>query len=255
MKSWVRTVSGLPFGCHSSPLIWKSPTSSFFLASTEIYRLAPGLKLTSFAVDVPELSVSVRMRGAFAGLAQSLKAIAELVQQFADLLTADLMAHLTQLLRQLPNALCRPTQKRLRVAASFRCDEQFEIIGEGPIDVRELLSTGPWSSDPLQLRRLLRWLECHPLELSNADANPLAQHARCRSDRRKASSSDCLRLGGEPKTCLALVHDRRQQRKLLRDLLHPRTVSQRHGSVVQSYRFHRVSSLSGSIIFGRRLTP
>ena len=124
------------------------------------------------------------------------------------------MAHLPQLLRQLAHALARPPQRRLRVAASFRCDEQFEIIGQGPIDVRELLSTGPWSSDPLQLRRLLRWLECHPLELSNADANPLAQHARCRSDRRKASSSDCLRLGGEPKTCLALVPCRRQQRKL-----------------------------------------
>src|SRR5579872_3588381 len=36
MKSWTRTSSGSPWGCHSWPPFLKSPTSSFFLVSTEI---------------------------------------------------------------------------------------------------------------------------------------------------------------------------------------------------------------------------
>ena len=36
LKSWTRTSSGLPFRCHSRPPFLKSPTSSFFLQSTEI---------------------------------------------------------------------------------------------------------------------------------------------------------------------------------------------------------------------------
>src|SRR5438105_4727255 len=35
-KSWTRTSSGLPCGRYSRPLLRKSPTSSFFLVSTEI---------------------------------------------------------------------------------------------------------------------------------------------------------------------------------------------------------------------------
>src|SRR5205807_938904 len=35
-KSWTRTSSGLPWGRYSRPLLRKSPTSSFFLVSTEI---------------------------------------------------------------------------------------------------------------------------------------------------------------------------------------------------------------------------
>src|SRR6266403_1070013 len=35
-KSWTRTSSGLPRGRYSRPLLRKSPTSSFFLVSTEI---------------------------------------------------------------------------------------------------------------------------------------------------------------------------------------------------------------------------
>ena len=36
MKSWTLTGSGWPLGCHSRPPLWKSPTSSFFLVSTEM---------------------------------------------------------------------------------------------------------------------------------------------------------------------------------------------------------------------------
>jgi hypothetical protein len=34
-KSWTLTVSGRPLGCHSRPPLLNSPTSSFFLVSTE----------------------------------------------------------------------------------------------------------------------------------------------------------------------------------------------------------------------------
>src|SRR6266511_3428897 len=33
-KSWLRTFGGRPLGCHSWPALAKSPTSSFFFAST-----------------------------------------------------------------------------------------------------------------------------------------------------------------------------------------------------------------------------
>jgi hypothetical protein len=52
----------------------------FFLGIDRNHGLASGLKVASLAVDVPELSVAIRMRRAFAGLGQRLQAVAELVQ-------------------------------------------------------------------------------------------------------------------------------------------------------------------------------
>ena len=88
---WVQEVvdaapaPGSPFGRHSRPPFLKSPTSSFFLVSTEIDRLAVGRKRRfTCRVDVLELGIAVGMLGPFARLAVGLQAVAELAQQAAD---------------------------------------------------------------------------------------------------------------------------------------------------------------------------
>src|SRR5215203_5608640 len=74
-KSWTRTRSGSPVGCHSRPVFVKSPTNSFFFVSTEI---------TGCPRELNAAGVAIGMRGAFARLLQRMQAIAEPVQELPD---------------------------------------------------------------------------------------------------------------------------------------------------------------------------
>ena len=55
-------LSGLPSGCHSRPPFLKSPTSSFFLVSTEITGSPAAWNWSAPWLDVLELGVTVGMR-------------------------------------------------------------------------------------------------------------------------------------------------------------------------------------------------
>src|SRR5690606_14959090 len=103
--------------------------------------LPPGLELACPAVDVPKLSVAVRVVRTFARLAQPLQAVAEFVQQLADLLTPDLVPHLPEPIGQRSNALGRPPQERFGVTARFRRDERFQVVDQRLVDLRELLTS------------------------------------------------------------------------------------------------------------------
>ena len=61
MKSCTRTGSGSPFGRNSRPAFLKSPTSSFFLVSTEIAGSPAASAAFTCCVDVAELRVAVGM--------------------------------------------------------------------------------------------------------------------------------------------------------------------------------------------------
>ena len=82
-KSCTRTSSGEPFGRHARPAFLKSPTSSFFLVSTEI----TGSPAASARVTCALMKANCASRSGCAALAclgVGLQAEAEIVQQRAD---------------------------------------------------------------------------------------------------------------------------------------------------------------------------
>ena len=76
------------------------------------------------------------------------------------------------------------------------------------------IEIGVMVSQCLVSRRIARDL----LKLSNADPYAPAQHPRRRSHCREPATPDGLGFSREPEACLPLVHCRRQQGELLRDL-------------------------------------
>src|SRR5438477_341371 len=79
-KSWTRTRSGVPVGCHSRPAFLKSPTNSFFLVSTEITGWRRRRKVAAVAA-MCSMRVPIRVGNAFAGLLQGVELKPEAVQQ------------------------------------------------------------------------------------------------------------------------------------------------------------------------------
>ena len=83
----------------------------------------------------------------FARLAIGLETVARHRQQFGHQLSADLMAHALEALRQVPDALQGPAQGRHRVARSGRLHQPLEIGQEGRIFLQRLLAPATGTSD------------------------------------------------------------------------------------------------------------
>src|SRR5580704_14574577 len=105
MKSCTRTDSGFPAGRSSLPLFLKSPTSSFFLVSTEIAGCWFRNCRLTLRLRYSELGVAVRVTRTFSGFAVGLQTVSEIVQQIRDHAVARFMPHAPQLSRQFAKAL------------------------------------------------------------------------------------------------------------------------------------------------------
>jgi hypothetical protein len=104
-------------------------------------------------VDVGELGVAIGMIAPLAGLAIGLQTIAERTQQLADHTVADLMAKFTQSSGQLAQALRRPQQRRLRIAAGRRFNQAAQIIEQRRILDRQRLASAARPPYPIRLGR------------------------------------------------------------------------------------------------------
>ena len=84
MKSWTRTSSGWPLGCHSRPPFLKVADQFLLLGVHRDHRLAALLEAIDHRVDVLELGIAIRMRSAFLGLAIALQAVPALLEHRPD---------------------------------------------------------------------------------------------------------------------------------------------------------------------------
>jgi hypothetical protein len=97
-------------------LLRKSPTSSFFLVSTEITGCWSA-KAAATWVDMGKLRIPVGVAVALLGLAVSLQAVTGRIEQFGHQSAARLVALLLQRLGQPSHALAGPPQWRFRIPA------------------------------------------------------------------------------------------------------------------------------------------
>ena len=112
----------LPF----PPAVLEVPDQLLLLRVDRDHRLAGGQMLVRGLVDVLELRVTVRMRGAFLPFARRLQPVAQAVQQPAHSGRTHPPPLLGQRRRQLRATLARPAQRRSRVAARERIHQRLE---------------------------------------------------------------------------------------------------------------------------------
>jgi hypothetical protein len=186
------------------------------------------LKVSCLGVDVLELRVAIGVPASLSSLARPLQAVAHLVKQVADLLRTDRMALRVQLGGKLAQALARPAQRRLGVAARHRLDERFEIGHERRIFLGQGLASRAGASDPLLARRLVWRVISHLSQLAHPVPNALAQDPRRRCHRRDSTSAQRERLARCPQPLHPLVHHRREALEPRANFIDARLIDQ-HG--------------------------
>src|SRR5450755_3689849 len=101
----------IAFGSPFPPLVLVVSNLLLLLGVNGDYRLPATLKTPHFAIEMFELSISVRMTAALARLTVGLQAIAQCIQQSGHRPVTGLMALALQLLGQFTDALARPSQR------------------------------------------------------------------------------------------------------------------------------------------------
>ena len=107
---------GFLFRCYSDPFL-KSPTSSFFLVSTEMAGSPAAIAVCTVVLMGVNWASRARRWCPFPGFAIGLAAVAQLTQQQAHQLLANLEAGAEEGSGDLALAAADPAQRRLRIAA------------------------------------------------------------------------------------------------------------------------------------------
>ena len=101
-------------------------------------------------VDVLELGVPIRMRRALPGLAVCLQTVVERTEQRRHHPVTGPVPQVRQLLGEVPHALPRPSQGRLRISPRGRLHQQDQVLQQGRVRVdrpfasRAGLADAPW---------------------------------------------------------------------------------------------------------------
>ncbi len=184
----------LPF----APAVLEVPDQLFLLRVDRDHRLASGQMRVRGLVDVLELRVAVRMRGAFLPLARRLQPVAQAVQQPAHSGRTHPPPLLVQRRRQLCATLARPAQRRGRVSARQRIHQGFERGLNAGLILLDARPSASRASDAVR-RRLVAG------NLPASLANRLPSQTGGRRNHRVAAVADSARLGRRPPAATALV--------------------------------------------------
>src|SRR6516162_5612093 len=160
-KSWTRTSSGWPCGRYSRPLLRKSPTSSFFLVSTEITGCCSAKAAATWAL-IWANCIPVGVAVDLLGLAVALQAVTCRIEQFGHQGAAHLVALLLQRLGQSAHALAGPPQRRLRIPPRRRFDQRLEIGAQDRVPDNRGLASRAGSSNPSRWFVLGQFLQTPP---------------------------------------------------------------------------------------------
>ncbi len=150
----LRGARGLPF----APGILEIPHQFLLLRVDGDHGLLALHERGGSRVDMLELRVAVRVRGAFAGLLQRVQPKAESVQQPPHRRRTHRPALRGQRACQLCLALARPPQGRHRIPARHRLDQDHQCFGEPRLDLLDAGSPGTRPTNAPRKRDALRQL-------------------------------------------------------------------------------------------------
>ena len=105
------------------PAVLEIPNEFLFLRVHRYDWLSAPLEILDPPVNKPELSVPIRMGGAFLGFLIALEAIPQAIQQRRHRLVADPITLGRQRVRQLASTTARPAQRAFRIAPRRRLDQ------------------------------------------------------------------------------------------------------------------------------------
>src|SRR4029077_14442820 len=157
------------------------------------------------AVDVFELRIPVRVTVTLTRLAIALQAVAHAIEQGANQRATNPMALRPKLFCQPPDALARPAQRRLRIAATGWLDQSAEVAQQRRILRHRRLAATTAAPNPTPFLRRR--------QLPQAATNR-TRRKPCRGGSRCDPTVSCRRcFGRRDNTPTALVEKRRYRRK------------------------------------------
>ena len=213
-----------PFGIARRPIF---PTAILEVADQFLllridrdHRLVLGQRRAHRCIDVLELRVPIRVAVALARLAIALQAETHAIKQVAHQRMAHLMTFCLKFMGQTPQALARPAQRRLRIAACARLNQCAKIAQQRRILHHGRLAAATHPPNPTRLRCLAK--------LPQPAANRTCGYSRCCRYRRDTAVARrcCLGCRNQPPT--TFVQKRRDRRIPLPDRFdvnHPKKIS------------------------------
>ena len=168
-------------------------------------RLAPRQRLLHLRVDVVELGIAIGMTCPFARLAVGLQAVVERPQQCGDRVVADAMAECPQPVGKLAQALGRPQQRRLRIAARHRLNQLAQVLEQAWVRDRERLAAATWPANTPSF-----WHNC-AAQIGQASSNRAARNPGDARHRAHSAVPGRLRLGRRQTPSALLVKHRFQR--------------------------------------------
>jgi hypothetical protein len=195
---------GLTFRTPLAPTILEVSDQLLLLGIHGDDRLVGRLAAADLLIDVPKLGIAIRMLRPFPSLAVGLQAVAGPGQEFGHQLPADRVAHPLERGGQLPNALGRPVQWRLRIARGGRLHQPLQISPQGRVFVRRPLASPAGATAPSRLEAVA------PPHLSHASSDGGGRHARGARHARDATPSCGQCFGCRPQSPGSFRQGRRQ---------------------------------------------
>src|SRR4030095_2256039 len=201
------------------PALFEIADQFFLLGIDRDNGLRAPLESLHLGIDIFELSVAIRMRGTFFGLAVGLQTVVELLEQVGDLLVPNLKALLLQFCRQFPDALTVPAQRRLWIATARRVDYRVERCQQRGLVMNERFATatGPANATSRQQRAVVS--RRHVLQAKVNDAARDSSHLR---DQRLAATANRFGFGRRPQAASTFIHRWRESYELFSENTSPR---------------------------------
>jgi hypothetical protein len=202
---------GLTLGSPFAAGVLEVPDQLLLLGIDTDHRLTGGERSLRDRIDVLKLSLAVGVGGALAGFDVGLQAVAQQPQQFRDRREMHGVALLTQRRREIPDALGRPDQQRLRIATTASLDQSLEIFQQRRVEIAQRVASPSASTHTPHVQMLTR------LQLGN----PLTdrRHRDPGRPRRRSDPAPASRVSptGRPQPPLTLIELARQHPELHAD--------------------------------------
>ena len=158
-------------------------------------------------VDVLELRIAIRMRAALLGLAQRLEPVAERMQEMANGRGTHAPPLRRQRRGQLRTTLTRPSQRRHRITARQRLDQQIQRLRHARLGLLDVGTPRSGTANPPGGLHALR-------QLATPVPNRLPGQSRRRRHERVTAIADRHRFSRRPQATRPLIEHRRHDDKL-----------------------------------------
>ena len=195
----------LPFEAPFAPWVLEIADQLLLLGIHADHRPPRRDRRRGGLIDVRKLRVTIGMRSPFLGLHVGLQRVAQQPHERRDGSEVHVVTHLTQRAGDLPHALRRPAQQRLRIPTRVRIDQPLDVIEDRRVALQQRPATTTPATDAAGIKPLTR------LQLGDPLTDRVNRHPGRARRRRNPTPARSTRLARSPQPALTLIQLRRHR--------------------------------------------